>query len=556
MSTNPFRRSVLRDPPATSFPTPTSPATDSSTSAARPSDTPGSEPVSVPLTIDTRATNASAKHVNFASPPDFISPASYPSSPESTRNSLVLTPSISREAVGPGGYGALTADPFTEEPEDAEGHDVIEEALRNMRVNTAATSASDGRSGQTPIVPPRPGLARGTSGNKDDAVKNTLGRFAPRRSQSNHETTTLSSAKERKSLDVDAFKRLLLTGEAGAQTQGHVMPTSDSSSSTDTASLSQRSTEVQKEDHDTPRSSYEIERESESSTPRLSALDKDKDRRAAPPPPKPRHGRPISEVPGAAGLAKVVSREEGFGEVLSESTTATSTSTDLSVSVSDEKTEAIAEGSVKKRPPPPPLARRKSQKQTQTATTSTSTTPRPGIVRSPSSRYSMSESDEPMSPPTPQPTNAKMAPPPPPSRRPNPGQRRASVDLPATLEEDADSSSDEVTAGRNRTPPNSNSQRRPPPAPAMAPPLPPPRKTRGSNRSSMDSQRPALSTLGVGAGSARSSSEYGRNAESRNISSASTGSASGPGSGNAADILKDLAALQMEIDGARRSAGR
>lgn len=83
----------------------------------------------------------------------------------------------------------------------------------------------------------------------------------------------------------------------------------------------------------------------------------------------------------------------------------------------------------------------------------------------------------------------------------------------------------------------------------------------------MDSQgqRPTLSALGVVGGSARSSSEYGRS--NSNVSATVHGGSSrdegksdsrieSGASPNAADILKDLAALQKEVDAARRSAGR
>jgi hypothetical protein len=378
-------------------------------------------------------------------------------------------------------------------------------------------------------------------------VRDTLSRFAsaPRRTTSLHETShsTPAGKSQRHTLDVDSFKRLLLTGESGLPATNTAIPTvpsnppqlvSDSSSNTDTASLSQPS--ILESGHqnieETPRSSYEIDRGDTDIQHDWRSRSGTAHERRPPPPPKPRHGKPIS---GSTNLPfeqfpahQSIYHSSPSLEAAEVSQTPSRDATPRPQQ--DDDTELTA---TKKRPPPPPLARRKSQNKTAT---------RPGMTRSGSSRYSLnSESDEPASP---HPANtSKMAPPPPATRRPH-GGRRPSVDLPSTLEED-DTEDDTASIASSRTP--SASKRISHSALGAAPPLPPPRKHRGSNRSSIDSQRPSLSALGM-TPSGRSSAEYGipgSVSDSRNVS----------GNSNATDILADLAALQKEVDNARRSAG-
>ncbi|ETN41388.1 uncharacterized protein HMPREF1541_03323 [Cyphellophora europaea CBS 101466] len=479
---NPFRRSNGDDNRSTSDPTGTE-------GTAGP-----------PLSVNTRIP-ASQKHVNFASPPAVpISPASYPSSPESTRQSpgfhhaQPILPETSNSGQ------ALYHDPFQEENLHDEHDLVIEEALRNARLNNTLPAGS----------------VTGTTA-KQANVRDTLSRFssAPRRAD-----TKIEDSAKRPTMDVNAFTRMLLTGQsrnANAGPSAATQPINDSGSSTDTASISQRSIfdAGTRPVAESSGSSSETERDDEGVT--LS-----KEPRKPPPPPKPRHGKPVADSePAAAGdlrrTSKSLDTEQGLIQGTTEETDASS---------SDIK------GS--KKPPPPPLARRKSQKQA---------TSRPEITRSSSSKYSLSsDAEEPLSPP---PLSGKMAPPPPPpSRRPNSQYgRRLSTDLPAPHEQDEENP-DISSSAR----PPSSSKRTSQPSLGTPPPVPPPRKNRGSGRSSMDSQhRPSMSALGMTAGSARNSSDLGRTgSDSRNVSGSST----------AADILADLETLQREVDAARASAGR
>lgn len=435
------------------------------------------------------------KHVNFASPPAVpISPASYPSSPESTRHS----PGFAYAQPGTSDTSqysdAFHQDPFQEQTPTDEHDRAIEEAARNAKANNATGS----------------GVGIPTTAHQAN-VRDTLSRFssAPRRASNKIEEN------KKPTMDVNAFTRLLLTGESGSglPTPSTTTP-HDSGSSTDTTSTSQRSVydAASRQVGDSPTSSSEDE---------TNVLPLTKETKKPPPPPKSRHGKSVVDSePG-----NVPELTQGNGSATEEQA---GIATQLQPTVPAEAEPARPSSSSKK-PPPPPLARRKSQK---------STPARPDMERNSSSKYSLnSESDEPASP-SPGLGSAKMAPPPPPSRRTQPQYiRRSSTDLPATHEEDEDGA-DRPAMSNKRISQASLGPR---------PPVPPPRKSRTSGRSSMDSQhRPSLSALGIAGGSARSSAEYARpGSDSRNVSGSS-----------AVDILADLDALQREVDAARASAGR
>ena len=419
-------------------------------------------------------------------------------------------------------------------PVNEEDDRAIEQALHNATANSEVGLPT------STTVPP----------SKEDAVKDTLSRFAsaPRRAGSVREdaTATQDPKGKRQTMDVDSFKRLLLTGASGASgpnaqsTSSSSIPQlqSDSGSNTDTASLSQRS--ILESGHqtveETPRSSYEAERGDLDAHRHPRTASGTANERKPPPPPKPRHGRPISETTNVPSeQSNMSSSRENSSPYITPRDPSPALSGDATPRLEPE--EDITQTSAKKKPPPPPLARRKSQNKTVT---------RPGVVRSGSSRHSLtSESDEPMSPLTPSATT-KMAPPPPPTRRMNSQSgRRPSADLPSTLEED-DSGDDAASISSSRALPAS--KRMSQASFGAPPPLPPPRKNRGSNRSSTDGQRPAMSTLGLNNASARSSFEHGR-------PGSTTASRDVSGNTNAGDILADLAALQREVDAARKSAG-
>ena len=360
-------------------------------------------------------------------------------------------------------------------------------------------------------------------------VRDTLSRFSStgRRPAKKVE----EEAAKKPAMDVNAFARLLLTGDSGASATGPSSGAHDgSASSTDTSSTQPSTLEsTPRATEATPRSSSEQERQAPSTVLVT------KEVKRPPPPPKPRSSKSESQTDRRADS----NATQQFNEFSGEYVQVVRPGRSGSIEGEDGRQSSSA-----KKPPPPPLARRKSQK------SASSSSSRPEMTRSVSSRQSInSESDEPPSPSPALESVNRIAPPPrpPPSRQPNPQYgRRPSMDLPATHEEDEDEASD--TARRPSTSSSkrlSQSQSTVPP-----PPVPPPRKGRGaSGRSSVDSQhRPSLASLGLSAGSARSSSEFSRppGNESRNVSGAS----------NAADILADLEALRREVDAARASAGR
>ncbi|KIY02957.1 uncharacterized protein Z520_01422 [Fonsecaea multimorphosa CBS 102226] len=512
MSTNPFRKSSsLKGSGGSNTPTP------SLTSDPR-----GTSPGA--LSLDTRVHGTSQKHVNFASPPAIpISPVSYPPSPESTRQEFLSTfPSPHSTLPAPTDYSqALASDPFAAEASD-EDDGAIEQALENARANNEMTASGS-------MV---------TKVSKEDAVRETLGRFAsiPRRpvnSQSAAAGKDLSSF-SKSTMDVDAFKRMLLTGDrgsssvrdtAGQSIQSGPNPVSDSGSSADTASISQHSIfeTVQPAPDESPRTSDELEaNEANIYRAQLGTISEKGEK---PPPPKSRRGKPLKDLGTEQGpTAKFDSfinslALPGSRNVSSEAPSLRSPPIDES-STGDRLASAGYPDTQKKVPPAPPLTRRKSQQAPK----------KPVLTRSSSSRHSVfSETDGPPSPYFS--SSGTKPPPPPPARRTNStGDRRPSLDV-ASIPEDADVMDSEVRPGLQSSPSYSKrmSQGLPPP------PLPPPRRGRGSSRSSMETTRPSMAHLAM--------EEAG-------------GSDLGFPKGDPRDILADLAALQREVDAARAGAGQ
>jgi hypothetical protein len=104
----------------------------------------------------------------------------------------------------------------------------------------------------------------------------------------------------RASMDVDAFKKLLMTGKApssapvvGAQQKHQSITLADNSSSTDTSSVSRHSLldHVQEMASETPRSSYELSISEDDD--RSGLLDRRKSVKVKPPPPRHRHGKAV-----------------------------------------------------------------------------------------------------------------------------------------------------------------------------------------------------------------------------------------------------------------------
>ena len=459
---------------------------------------------------------------------------------------------------------ALTLNPFQMSLSDGEQDEVDEELLENTRRNSVLGSQ----------------IEHDRRHDVPDNVKATLASFArlPRRpaappaSRSAKQNELNTGRSSRPALDIDAFKRLLLTGVSTIQADGAMSvsphtssPTavaSDSSSSnTDTASVSQQSmfdppapiiTE-------TPRTSQELDREGATSERGVLIAETTPDRK--PPVPRPRHGKALGTRLTSAPPPNTHSMSQGREPIVAfPAENLRLPSLDMnkplppppidnsSPPAADSPPGILQTQGVVRRPPTPPLTRGGSQHRTRSLRESFDGFPKTpsdacvGAASSPDQHFTKAES---------------KAPPPPPSRR----QKRANgIGLKgsgATVQgEDSScitstqpqlsptSSMTTLLQLKPQTPPSTN----PSVAkgvsplstslPTMAPPFPPPRRVRGSSRSSFDSQNAASNHDPV------SSSESGRpSAESsRNVSDPSVPK----------DVLADLAALQVEVDTLRK----
>ena len=461
--------------------------------------------------------------MNFASPPAIpISPVSYPPSPESTRQEALPTfPSPHTPLDSATDYSrALSSDPFEAEIDDADDDGAIELALENARFNNEVTAA--------PL--PKPQVS------KENAVREILGRFAsaPRRPANSQVGTAVreQSATSKAALDVDAFKRMLLTGDRGPLSRDNATqnsqtgptPVSDSGSSADTASISQHSLfeTIPAAPDDSPRTSDELEG-SEVNAYRA-GLGTISERGEKPPPPKSRRGKPLVENktdqgPSARFDHFISSLSLPGGQSMGSEIPGLKSPPLEEGPSSDRIDEVEVPDNQKKTPPAPPLARRQGQQAPKM----------PVLTRSSSSRYSvLSDTD---APPSPAPASAAFkVPPPPPARRSNSGnERRPSIDV-ASIPEDVDVSYQETRPGLPHTPSYLKRMSQ-----GLPPPLPPPRRGRGSSRSSMDTARPSMASLGIG------ETEASRSSTPRS---------------DTRDILADIAMLQREVDAARAGAGQ
>lgn len=376
-------------------------------------------------------------------------------------------------------------------------------------------------------------------------------------------------------IDVDAFKRLLLTGESGREGSGgavvppvsathSIIPGDSSSSTADSASVSRQSIfePITSTSTDTPRTSHELDFDDAGVERRSMYSPTAPQARQKPSVPKTRHGKPLAETKPSTSEAITTF---GIGDASSARTyipSSQSPTTDVTKDLNkplppspvdssfpmpkseSPKLETVLPARAK-RPPTPPLARRQSQMKGK----------KPQQARNSSSIAFAVEDPSPSSPTDSQnaPSTMKAPPPPPqrnvkrasthgtPSSEPHlpisDSPRRPSAGFLADLNIGIDRAGQRVAEPPSRTPSsasrasaslNSTS------GPGAPPPLPPPRRMRGLSRSSTDSQRPASSEL------RRPSTE-----SSRNVS----------GQSNATDILADLAALQREVDALRDNYG-
>ncbi|TVY41525.1 hypothetical protein LSUB1_G003701 [Lachnellula subtilissima] len=400
------------------------------------------------------------------------------------------------------------------------------------------------------------------------------------------------SSPGRASLDVEAFKRLLMTGNAGLgistatpPTQAHVAQHAlgDGGSSTDASSVSRQSIfEAIQETHaESPRTSHEISDPDDDRRGLATETQSLTSGRKKPPPPSSRHGKSINVELRDEPTASTVQPPSTPGSITSQNyftlspVNSNRSQTDLNKPLPpapnrashDSDQESVFDKEAagrtpeppspsssirKKTPPAPPLARRHSQlvsdsKLTRSGSGRLSPRVEEDNVSIAGSEYSGRER-----------SNSGKVPPPPPSRRP-PSIRSSSQNLPVSS-------------------PSATSIPTPPPA-------------RGSSRHSMSGRPPSLSSLDLPTSNKRASvvpppppphrhgwetptqsqspgalrrasGEKRRrsidNARPRRDSEASSVSQveiieSNPGSDN---ILADLSTLQREIDALRsQSAG-
>jgi hypothetical protein len=343
-------------------------------------------------------------------------------------------------------------------------------------------------------------------------------------------------AGSRATMDVDAFKNLLMTGKAPTfpiassttvpPTKPHFGLQADSSSSTDTSSVSRQSLfETLQEPHtETPRTSYEISISDEDDRSTLIGEGKKLDK-PKPPPPKHRHGKAVPPVPpkDSERGPQIVAFDDFTPSFRGPSTKSklNRLSTDLNkplppppqrgtvdksvnkadhlaptkhaeAHISSESQESVT--SPKKTPPPPPLSRRYSQMQRSNPVPSR---PRSGTA---ASNISQEETHPRSYPPSiaESTTSSKMAPPPPPARRSGGSSSTSTPQVSTPLNEP-------TSGGLHRTP----SIKSAPTPPSrhrsssllsqssgsavvsgfISPPPPPPRRT--SSRSSQDAPRPS-----------------------------------------------------------------
>lgn len=496
---------------------------------------------------------------------------------------------------------ASPVDPFeaASQEEDEEPED--EELLRNTRENSTASALYSHVDAKNPSNPLQRSLV-----NREDS----FGAMSGERIKSVVQpmpTGKPGLGTPRASMDVDAFKRLLMTGNKGpgasgspptppAQTLLQQSFQGDNSSSTDTSSISRQSIFefVSEPASDTPRTSHEISN-SDDERQQLVGQSTHLNGRKKPQPTRGRHGGvlksstpqtvsfldpslsvPISEKPPATTAVQATRMIQQLPKTLTDlnkplppppvspyfaqSSGVQQGSFELVESPNNSRSTSPSGTSQKRRPPTPPLARRHSLLRTF----------KPSLSRTNSARLPVRSSDG-FSGSVP--SADVKAPPPPPTRRTTIGPGQSSFESsmePITVLGDNSTSvnnpalsvklniSNAPPPPPTRTPSISSIKRphrasRSSPSAAVPPPVPPPRN-RGSSQSSFDSSRlnmsstPSVDRFGVE--TRRSSMGSRRKVSDASSVDSSAIVASNP-AGGANDILANLSLLQKEVDDLR-----
>ncbi|KAI9772088.1 MAG: hypothetical protein M1840_001376 [Geoglossum simile] len=491
---------------------------------------------------------------------------------------------------------APPTDPFDSGPED-DGEE-IEELLEDTNENQPATSATPHAS--YGALSPNP--FRKVSGAEDDR-----GLRQPLDFNKAAQPPLLAEVSKpgphRTSLDVDAFKRLILTGNAASSAAAssdpnltspqfpQASPAADCGNSTDTSSISRQSIFEPTLDAqlDTPRTSHEISTSDEERQRLVHDGPLPNPGRKKPPPPRTRHGKLIKDnnnLPGSSSLhlppvattnveITPLKPFTDLNKPLPPPPQANTPESEVEDYEDAIDLEAVAESSKvlqahlsmtqRKTPPSPPVTRRRSQR---------SRLSRDSSIEEPLIRDEAALGGPLLDGFSSMPPSSGKAPPPPPLRRTL--SVRSSSNIPVVS---AVPPTPPATVGPTDplSPPKSHSSAPPPPpirspsvssakrprrspmlgstitssplltSTAMAPPPPPPPRQRGSSRSSLDNP---LSSLTLGRTSGEIWPLGGEN--TKRESGISLGRAPSAVGGSeefgAKDILADLSALQREVD--------
>lgn len=487
--------------------------------------------------------------MRIASPP-------VPSSPTESISYFPKVPSIAfgahRGSPPPESYDFASSDDSASNPfnpdSSASDHDDGEFEITNPARQNAISSGIPSDSNDRRAM----GTGNGTSLSSPDSQ-----RAVPIEPNYPSNAEAKSSGKPKAALDVDAFTRLLLTGDPGKQPEtttsnrpgershfdSGLASDNSSISNADTTAGSRPSTESRpRTSHETPTSEAE-EMRSDSHRQSISGEKKSK-----PPPPKTRHGKLINpnssspasttqpaEAPPPSRVShRQSSPSETSGSLSSEprysvpsppSAKSSNISDDAGTTESSSLKRAPSQS---KRPPTPPLTRRHSSK--------AASRDKPRQISLPSGGLG-SQATGPTSP-------SLKTPPPPPSRRHdrplNTLHSEASSQLKSPPSQDPSTPSSlppsEDSATGVASPPSRNpSVKRTPSGSTtngsnMPPPPPPPRRIRASSKSSTGSANPT-------------SAQPDRDEE--------RGDDIWPRPSNAEDILADLSRLQKEVDDLR-----
>ncbi|KAF2500499.1 hypothetical protein BU16DRAFT_248303 [Lophium mytilinum] len=371
MSGNPFRLSLHQKQPVVhheatlSFPDAPTGRADAS---GQQKDTviPASTPAKTTKKVRIESPSSFPPHPGFPTPSDSIAHRS------SISNNIGPLPPASPTS------SSDSLEDYEEYPLNADVGKHGEEDQTLMRNTKGMASAGGGTSG--PIaggIPANP--FQKTLATIEPSVKSPLHREGPLERRTPDKT---GAGNARASMDVDAFTRLLMTGNASPSASGaSAVPQNpnvagikvESSSSTDTSSISRQSIfePIQEAHSETPRTSYEMAAsDDEDQTSLVGEPVKAEKKKPKPPPPKHRHGKLV-----ASRTPQTVSFSD-FSPSFVEPTTPPSSSSRSAISPSSIRSR---NNSDLNKPLPPPPEPSYFPQETQHTSPAVSITPEPQI---------------------------------------------------------------------------------------------------------------------------------------------------------------------------------